>query len=399
MNLIELAWKNILNKPLNALLSILLLTLGVSLISLTILMSKNLDENLKKNIKGVNMVVGAKGSPLQIILSSLYHVDAPTGNISYEEAKTIADHFLVKRAIPLSYGDSFKGRKIIGTNEEFIEHYELELSDGSIFKDNLEVCLGGQVAQDLDLNIGDSFYSQHGLDEFGEEHTDQAFKVVGIFQSSNTIADQLIICDLKDIWEVHGHEGEHEHAHEHSEEDEEITAMLITFKNKQANIILPRIVNEQKTTQAALPSIEIDRLFSLLGFGFSTLRAIAIVLVIISALSIFISTLQALSARKFELALLRSMGASKLKLFVLLLLESSILGIVGIVIGLIISRLIMVFVSGMTQEQYKYQLSSMNLDEAEVILILATFIIVLLASFLPAIRAGKVNISKVFAEK
>ena len=163
--------------------------------------------------------------------------------------------------------------------------------------------------------------------------------------------------------------------------------------------MLPRMVNEQRTTQAALPAIEIDRLFSLLGFGFTTLRAIAIVLVFISAISIFISMLQALSARKFELALLRSMGASKQKLFALLLMESTILGIIGITIGLILSRLIMQVVSGISQEQYKYEMSSLGLEKAELILILATFAIILLASFLPAIRAGRVNISKVFAER
>ena len=403
MSLFSLAIKNILNKPLNALLSILLLTLGVSLISLTILMSKTLDTNLKKNIKGVNMVIGAKGSPLQIILSSLYHLDAPTGNISLTEANKIAKHFLVKSAVPLSFGDSYKGTRIVGTDSSFFKHYDLEIEKGKMFYADFEVLIGSGVAERFGSKIGDEFYSQHGMDENAEEHDAHAFKIVGIIKNSNSIADQLILCSLEDIWDVHdhshdhAHDGEEDHAHEH--EEKEITAMLISFKNKNANLMLPRLVNKQSTTQAALPAIEIDRLFSLLGFGFSTLRAIAVVLMIISGLSIFISMLQALTARKFELALLRSMGASKMKLFSLLVLESTILGAIGISIGLILSRLIMTVVSRMTEQQYKYQLNSIAIEKEEVFLVLATFAVVLLASFLPAFQAGRINISKVFAQK
>jgi len=476
MSLLSLAWKNIWHKKLSSILSILLLSIGVALISLTIIMSKNLDENLKKNMKGVDMVIGAKGSPLQVILSALYHIDAPTGNISYQEAKEISKHFLVKTAIPLSYGDSYKGVKILGTNELFIEHYDLELDVGNVFEKDFEVCLGNAVAKNLNLKVGDEFYSQHGLDGNGHSHENRAFKVVGIFKASNGIADQLIICDLSDIWDIHeehhhdhdheghdhqeeehedhnheernhkghdhaeedheehdyeehdheehdheehdheghdheghdheghDHEGHDHHDHEHEddehlEEDKEITAMLISYKNKNGFMFLPNMVNQKSTLQAASPSIEINRLFSLLGFGFKTLYSIAIVLMVVSGLSIFISMFQALSARKYELALMRSMGAGKIKLFSLLLLESLILASVGIFIGLLTSRIITAVVSGFTQQSYKYSLNSWTLEKEELLLIGITLIIALLASFLPAFRAGNVDISKVLSGK
>ncbi len=426
MSLLNLAWKNIWHKKLSSILSILLLSIGVALISLTIIISKNLDENLKKNMKGVDMVIGAKGSPLQVILSALYHIDAPTGNISYQEAKEISKHFLVKTAIPLSYGDSYKAVKILGTNELFIEHYNLELDVGNVFEKDFEVCLGNAVANNLNLKVGDEFYSQHGLDGNGHSHENRAFKVVGIFKASNSIADQLIICDLSDIWDIHeehhhdhdhqeedheehdheghDHEGhdhdDHEHENdEHLEEDKEITAMLISYKNKNGFMFLPNMVNQKSTLQAASPSIEINRLFSLLGFGFKTLYSIATVLMIVSGLSIFISMFQALSARKYELALMRSMGAGKIKLFSLLLLESLILAFIGIFIGLLISRIINMTVSGITEQSYKYSLNSWTLEKEELLLIGVTLVIALLASFLPAFRAGNVNISKVLSGK
>lgn len=399
MNIFRISWKNIWHKPLSALLSILLITLGVTLISLTILLSKNLNDKLTENIKGIDMVIGAKGSPLQIILSSLYHIDAPTGNISLDEANEIGKHFLVDKAIPLAFGDSYKGTKILGTNESFLKHYNLTIQSGRIFNRELEVCIGHQVADTYGLELGMEFYSQHGMDGFGEDHSDHPFKVVGIFNRTGEVTDQLILTPIESIWHVHDlhdHEGEHDHAHEH---DTEITAMLITFKNNHGIRLLPRIVNSKQTTQAALPSVEINRLFSLFGFGFKTLRIVAIILMVIAGISIFISMLQSLRSRKFELALMRSLGASKLKMFFILLIEALLLTFIGVIVGLVLSRLVLMIISSATRAQYKYDFSSVALQGQEFYLIGATFAVAMLASFLPAIKAGNINISEVFAEK
>ena len=398
MNILKISWKNIWNKPLNALLSVLLITLGVTLISLTILLSKNINEKLTENIKGIDMVIGAKGSPLQIILSSLYHIDAPTGNVSFGEANEIANHFLVDKAIPLAFGDSFKGAKILGTDESFVDHYSLELEKGMLFSQELEVCLGSEVAQIYGLNLGSEFYSQHGMDGFGEDHTDHPFKVVGIFKRTGEVADQLIITPIESIWHVHEHH-DHDGEDHHHDHEKEITSMLVTFKNHNGIRILPRMVNGKNTTQAALPSVEINRLFSLFGFGFQTLRIVAIALMIIAGVSIFISMLQALRSRKFELALLRSLGASKVMMFFILLTEAILLTVTGVIAGIIFSRVILSIISAATKAQYKYDLTSMGIQEEEYYLILATFVVALLASFLPALKAGNVNISEVFAEK
>ena len=399
MSNIKISWKNIWNKPLNALLSILLITLGVTLISLTILLGKNLDEKLTENIKGVDMVIGAKGSPLQIILSSLYHIDAPTGNISLQEANEIGKHFLVDKAIPLAFGDSYKGTKILGTNDSFLEHYELSIVSGRTFMKELEVCIGNQVASTYGFELGSEFYSQHGLDGFGEDHNEHPFKVVGIFEKTGEVTDQLILTPLASLWHVHDHDhDDHDHDHDH-EHEKEITSMLITFKNHNGIRLLPRLVNSKQTTQAALPSVEINRLFSLFGFGFSTLRIVAIVLMVIAGISIFISMLQSLRSRKFELALLRSLGASKLRMFLILMFEACLLTTIGVMIGLLLSRLVLFIISGITKSQFKYDLTTMAIQTEEFYLILATFAVALLASFLPAIKAGNVNISRVFAEK
>lgn len=396
MSIFKISWKNISNKPLNSLLSVLLVTLGIALISLTILLSKNLNEKLIENIKGVDMVVGAKGSPLQIILSSLYHIDAPTGNISYEEANEIGKHFLVDKAIPLAFGDSYKGTKILGTNHSFIDHYNLTIKSGRVFMNELEVCIGSDVAEIYGFELGSEFFSQHGMDGFGEDHSDHPFKVVGIFDETDQVTDQLVLTPLESIWHVHDHHSLDQEGHVHQKE---ITSLLITFKNHNGIRLIPRMVNAKRTTQAALPSVEINRLFSLFGFGFKTMRIVAFVLMVIAGISIFISMLQSLRSRKFEMALMRSLGATKLKMFLILLTEALLLTAIGVVLGLLFSRFILMMISNITEAQYKYDITSISLAGQEYYLVLATFAVALLASFLPAIKAGNVNISEVFAEK
>ena len=112
MNIFKLSIKNIFSRPLSSVLSILLLSLGVSMISLLILINTVLKDQMDNNLKGIDMVVGAKGSPLQLILSSVYHVDSPTGNIPLKDAKAIEQNRMVGYSVPLLYGDNYSGYRI-----------------------------------------------------------------------------------------------------------------------------------------------------------------------------------------------------------------------------------------------------------------------------------------------
>ena len=170
--LFKISWKNILDKKLNSFLCILLMTLGIAMISLLMLLGKQLQDKFAKNISGIDLVVGAKGSPLQLILSSVYQIDNPTGNVYLDDVQAIAQNPMVKEMIPLSMGDNYQGYRILGTNKKYFEHFKTKFAYGSMFKANLEVVLGGQTALNNNLKIGDSFASSHGLDSEGEKHED-----------------------------------------------------------------------------------------------------------------------------------------------------------------------------------------------------------------------------------
>ncbi|MFN7015461.1 MAG: permease, partial [Bacteroidia bacterium] len=182
--ILKTAIRNIWFKPLNALLSIILLTAGIGIISLLILFQEQFEKKFSRNLVGIDLVLGAKGSPLQIILSAVYQIDAPTGNIKYQEAKKWMKHPFVKTAIPLAYGDSYMGFNIVGTEHIYIEKQKAQLKEGKLFENNLEVVLGADIAEKSKLKIGDTFYGMHGMikNNEGHQHEEHAYMVVGILK-------------------------------------------------------------------------------------------------------------------------------------------------------------------------------------------------------------------------
>lgn len=402
MNLLKISWSNICDKKLNSFLSILLLTLGIGMISLLLLLNQQLEEQFKRNIKGIDMVVGAKGSPLQLILSSIYQIDAPTGNVPLEEVTKLKTNPFVKKVIPLSMGDSYQGFRIVGTNSDYTQHFEAELEMGKLFENPLEVTLGYKVAQATGLKIGDTFASSHGLDNNGEEHADTKYKVSGIFKQNRSVVDQVILTALSSIWTVHEHAEESEEHEKDSEEahheEKQVTSALIQFRNPMGLLALPRQINANTPMQSALPSIEINRLFSLLGVGVETLRALALAIILIAGVSVFISLYNSLKERKYEMALMLSMGATRSRLFMMLLLEGIVLALAGYFSGILVSRLGLWLFSKAAEQDFHYSFSSFSLLPEEIYLLVGALLLGSLAAAFPSLGIYRLNISRTLAE-
>ncbi len=180
--------------------------------------------------------------------------------------------------------------------------------------------------------------------------------------------------------------------------EKEITALLVTFKSPLGNVTLPRMINQNTSMMAALPAIEINRLFSLLGIGIDLLRLLAITIIIISGISVFISLFNSLKERKYELALMRTMGASRITLFMLIILEGLILSIIGFVLGFLISRGSLVFLSKVVSDTYHYDFSNMGILREEFILLGITLLIGLISASIPAFQAYNTDISKTLSD-
>ncbi|HEX8268506.1 MAG TPA: FtsX-like permease family protein [Flavobacterium sp.] len=385
----KIAWRNIIYKPLNTILSLILLSAAVAIISLIILLQQQFENKFSKNIEAVDLVLGASGSPLQLILSSVYQMDAPTGNINYEEAKVWMNHPFVKKAIPLAFGDNYNGYKIVGTTETYIEKYDGKFSEGKIFRQNFEVVVGSEVANKMKLRLGSTFYSSHGESAEGEKHENADFIVVGILQPTGNVIDNLVLCSIQSVWGVHQQEASEEH------HEEEITAVLFELRNKMAFVMWPRMISQNTKMQMASPAIEINRLFTLFGFGLQALQYLAYGIMLISGISIFIALYNTLKERKYEFALLRVSGAGRSRLLALVLWESMFLCVTGFILGTIFGRIALWYISSATEDEYKMAFDPFQFVwQKEGVLFAVTIFVGIVAALIPAIKAYRIDISK-----
>ena len=366
MNLLTLSWKYLSFRPLATGLNVILLAFGLAIITVLLLVQHQFEQKMTRDAAGIDLVVGAKGSPLQLILSSVYHIDFPTGNIKVEEAQRISRSRLVKQVIPLAMGDNVQGLRILGTNHDYLDLYAVKFAAGKAWEKPFEVTLGAESAQILGLKLGDTFSGSHGISVGSHDHDQQAFRVTGILAPSGKVVDRLVLTSLESVWYTHDEvggtepdtttEGEEvsiaieEITQEEginplllpvaargfpiSDLEREVTTLLIRYRNPMAAIQLPRMINSGTSMQAASPAFEMSRLFELLGVGISLLNGLALALVVIAGLSIFIALYNSLKERKYDLAILRTLGASRGQLVALVFLEGISLTILGAIFGI-----------------------------------------------------------------
>lgn len=414
MNVFKISYKGLKDKKLSSFLSILLVAFGVSIISSLLLLSHQLSKNLEKNAKDIDAVVGAKGSPMQLILSSIYYIDFPTGNIPLKDAEQIARNPLVKMAVPLALGDSFDGNRIVGTDSNFVNLYQLTLDEGKFWKNDFEVNIGSAIASSKKLKIGDQIYGSHGLTTGGDVHEDRPYKIVGIIARQDNVVDNLVLTNISSIWGMHEHHDESEDSqsnapvlaeeeqghlhHSHHEEEitndaREITSLLIQYRSPMSVIMFPKMINESTFMQAASPAMESARLFSLIGAGIETLEWFALLIIIISAISVFVTLYNSLKERRYDLAVMRTLGASKAKLFLIIIIEGVILTIIGCLFGLIAGH-VFVELIGKYQEEGQITFNGYVFLQQEIYLLIAGLCIGIIASVIPAIQAYKTDIAK-----
>lgn len=335
MKTLSLSWRYLWARPLASALNLLLLGLGLAAITLVLLVRTQLDRAFERDLAGIDAVVGAKGSPLQLILSGVFHIDVPPGNIPLREAQALARDVRVAQLIPLSLGDSYRGYRIVGTTHDYPAHYGAQLAQGRWWAQPLEAVLGAQVARAAGLQVGMQFAGAHGLGEGGSAHEGQPYTVSGVLAPCACVLDRLVLTATESVWLLHEHEqADDAESRRVLEEEREITLALLRYRSPLAAVTFPRYVNEATGLQAAAPALEITRLLRLVGVGTDVLRGFAAVLLLSAGLSVFIALWGALRERRADLALLRLLGAPPRRLAGLLLCEALWLAGLATVLGL-----------------------------------------------------------------
>ncbi len=351
MNTLKLVLAFIRRRPLTWGFHALTLVLGIAVLSAVLALNEGLSHRFRRDLADIDLVVGAKGSPLQLIMSSIFQLDQPTGNIPLETQALLTGNAMVRRAVPLSLGDNVAGFRIVGTTPQYGAVYEARFADGGWWPGPMGAVIGAAAERTLHLHVGDSFVGDHGLAPGGETHRDSPYRVVGLLQPTGAVIDRLVLTDTASVWRVHEQE-DAEHAQalaagrsldphdvDKSPSGREITALLVSYRSAMGALMLPRYVNALPNLQTASPAVETAHLSSLLGTGAEVLRSFGVGLLVLSGLGFFVALFSAVSERRRELALLRALGAGPGRLFALVTVEGLALGIVGGVLGVALGRL------------------------------------------------------------
>lgn len=451
--MISLALAYLRDRPLTTALNILLLAIAVAMLVLLLQLGNQASERFERDAEGIDLVVGSKGSPLQLILSSVFHVDQPTGNIPLSSLELLRADPAVARAVPLALGDNFEGYRIVGTDSSFGEHYGTEIAQGRAFDAPLEAVFGATVASDTGVTLGQKFIGSHGYveDEAGEQGHDHApFETVGILAPTGSVVDRLILTSYESVWDVHGidhdhdhadvleseehndghshdadhtHDSEHGHAsgHDHSGEaaepdnppeqsrrgsilqasdsdlEPELTALLVIYRNASGAIRIPAMVNRQTEMQSAVPATETARLIDLMGASIDGIRLFAWLLAATGGLAIFVALLNMARSREGDLALLRVMGASRVQVFATIILEGVITAAMGAVIGWIGAHVLIVVAQVNSATLADLGLKAWSPAAGEFALIAAVLAIGAVAALLPAVRVYRTDPARVLA--
>ncbi len=378
-------------RPLAAVLNVLLLALGVATVVVLLLASRQIESRMLRDARGIDLVVGAKGSPMQLVLSAVFHIDEPAGNIPLVEANKLSAHRAVKQAIPMALGDSYKGHRIVGTNHDYPAHYGARLAAGGLWDKPMQAVLGAETARTTGLGVGAKFVGAHGVGAEGEAHEDAPYAVVGVLAPTGTVIDRLVLTDVKSVWATHGTENE-------KDVDQEITALLIRYATPLAAGFLPRQVNANSSLQAASPAYESARLFRMIGVGMEVLRAFGVVLMLTAGLSVFIALTNALEERRYDLAVMRMLGAGRGKLFGLLVLEGLMLSVLGAAVGFALGHAATGVIGGLLAAQNQAPLTGLLWLSEEWWILGGALAVGLIAALLPGLRASRKDVAGVLAE-
>ncbi len=363
----SLAVKSLRNRKFTAALTVLSISLSVMLLLGVERIRSESRESFTATISGTDLVVGARSSPVHLLLYSVFRIGNPTNNLRWESYRAIADRSEVAWTIPLSLGDSHRGYRVVGTDDNYFRHYRFALdralvfAQGRAFEDERDAVLGSDVARKLGYRAGDPIVIAHGAGDVSFVlHEDLPFRVVGVLAPTGTPVDRTVHVPLAGIDAVHADLGpagthdplaaalhgmgttgaeEHEHFGASGLEPDEraISAFLVGLKSRASALSMQRFVNEYagEPMTAILPGATLQEVWEILGAAEKTLFAVSTLVVVVGLAGMLVALLTSLSERRREMAVLRSVGARPMHVFALILGEAAFLTCFGVVLGVI----------------------------------------------------------------
>jgi putative ABC transport system permease protein len=393
-----MAWRYLWSRPLVTALTVVGISLGVALICGVLTLRRETERTFQQEAALFDLVVGAKGSPLQLVLSSVYHLDVPTGNVPYALYEKLKANPRVAIAIPVGLGDNYQGYRIVGTEPVLFTLTKgseggefFKLKDGRLFNADFEVVLGAQVAQTTHLKVGDTFAGTHGLVSMpgSEEHKEFPYKVVGILEPTGTAQDRAIFGSLSSVWRIHDREAEIHDAIKGTAPKpappRETTAILLRLKARGLRLWMADDIRKNTEGMPAIPVNEILRLYqNVLEPMQRTLLTVAGAVVIVACLTVLTTLYQSAERRRRDVAIIRCLGGRRYEVGLLMLLEATLLGLTGIAGGWLLSHGLLMAGADMIREKAGLLINAWSVDALELEALALVALCALFAGLVPA---------------
>ena len=399
--------KSLWNRRGTAILTIFSISISVTLLIGVENIRKGVRTSFSSAVSGTDIIVGARGGSLQLLLYSIFRIGNSPNNLSWESYNELRNNKRVKWTIPISLGDSHRGFRVVGTNLDYFKFFrygskrKLEFLKGKPFSKVFDTVIGSEIAIKFNYKLNEEIIIAHGTGKKSFlNHDDKPFKIVGILKPTGTPVDQSLHVSLEGItamhvdWESGGPpmEGESISAEEVLKLDltpEEITSFLIGLKSKIHVFDLQRKVNtyKEEPLSAIMPGVALQELWNILRTAETGLRVITWFVLFAGLLGMVTSLLAGLNERRREMAILRSVGAGPGTISFLLILEATVLTLAGIIFGLFILYLAL-FVSQPILETYFGLFIPINLPSNRDIIILGGILLTaMLMGIIPALKA------------
>ena len=412
MTTLRLAWQSLGNRRLTALLSVIAIALSVALFLGVERLRSGAKESFTNTISGTDLIVGARAGNVQLLLYSVFRIGNATSNISMQSVAAIAARKDVAWVVPISLGDSHRGYRVMGTTNDYFEHYRyrnkrnLQFETGRRFEDIFDVVIGAEVAQQLGYVVGTDIVVAHGIGALGgREHADMPFRISGILQRTGTPVDRTVHVSLEGLEAVHfGWEDgspsslfriNSEQARGLSLQPEAVTAVLGGTRSRFAIFQVQRFVNEfsGEPLTAVLPGVALQELWSIVDIAETALAAVSAMVVLTAILGMMTMILSTLNERRQEIAILRSIGAHTGTIFSLLVLEAALLAAGGILLGTVSLYGMLLVINPWIERSYGLYLAIGLPSLRELTLMVSILLIACLVGTLPALRAYRQSLA------
>jgi putative ABC transport system permease protein len=411
-HLLFLAWKSAWNRRLTLGLTMAAIALSVTMLLGVERLRQSAREGFSQSVSGTDLVIGARTSPVQLMLYAIFRMGEATNNIRWQSVQAIAQHSLVAWAIPVSLGDSHRGYPVLGTTDAYFEHFKygssrpLEFTNGKRFNEIFDAVLGAEVAEQLGYRVGDKISLNHGMREVAlAAHKDKPFVVTGILARTGTPVDRTVHVGLQAIEAIHldwqagapipGLSIPPEYVRKFDLTPKTVTAVLVGLKSRTAVFKMQRYVNEYRDEAllAILPGVALDQLWQVVGVVERTLLLVSAMVVLVGLSGLVAVVLAGLNERRRELAILRSVGAQPTDIFLMLVVEGLGITVIGSLLGVVLLALATAILGPLAEAHYGLSVGFLLLAMDEIPLLGTVVIVGLLASLVPGYRAYRLSLA------